>query len=142
MIIQIVRYRSGLTHDDVASRFEARADRYRTVPGLLQKYYLHFETTGEHGGVYVWDSPESMQRWRDSNLADTLAETYQVQCSPDVEVADVEHVEDAGDVAPDLALPAALCHDALPVAESPRICRAHRDTATTRSTRLPRASSP
>ena len=89
MIVQIVRYRSGLTHEEVAERFEARSDGYRQVPGLLQKYYVHFPETGEHGGVYVWDSPESLERWRDTQLAGTLAQTYQVDQEPSEEIADV-----------------------------------------------------
>jgi heme-degrading monooxygenase HmoA len=89
MIIQIVRYKSGLTHEEVAERFEARSAGYRSVPGLLQKYYLHFASTGEHGGVHVWDSAESLEQWRETTLADTLAETYQVVEPPDVELADV-----------------------------------------------------
>ena len=40
-------------------RFEDRADRYRQVPGLLQKYYVRYPDTDEYGGVYVWESPEA-----------------------------------------------------------------------------------
>jgi heme-degrading monooxygenase HmoA len=89
MLIQLVRYKSGLTHEQVAERFAARAPNYREVPGLLQKYYVHFPATDEHGGVYVWDSPESLERWRESGLAGSLAETYQVEEPPEVELADV-----------------------------------------------------
>jgi heme-degrading monooxygenase HmoA len=89
MIIQIVRYKSGLTHEQVAERFQARSAGYRTVPGLVQKYYVHFASSGEHGGVYVWDSSESLQRWRETTLAGTLAETYEVEEPPAVELADV-----------------------------------------------------
>ena len=89
MIIQIVRYRSGLTEDEVQTRFEERADGYRHVDGLLQKYYLRFPETGEVGGVYLWDSKESLERWRAGNLAGTLSSTYQVQGEPKVELAEV-----------------------------------------------------
>jgi heme-degrading monooxygenase HmoA len=89
MIVQIVRYKSGLTHEEVAERFSARSDAYRAVPGLLQKYYVHFNSTDEHGGIYVWDSPESLEHWRETQLAGTLEETYQVSQPPSVENADV-----------------------------------------------------
>ncbi len=89
MLLQIVRYRSGLSHEEVARRFEERAPRYRDVPGLLQKFYVHFPTTGEHGGVYIWDSTDSLRRWRDTNLAGTLEQTYAVVEPPVVESADV-----------------------------------------------------
>jgi len=89
VIVQIVRYKSGLTHEQVAEQFEARSDSYRSVPGLVQKYYVHFASTGEHGGIYVWDSHEALNKWRETPLAETLAEAYQVTEQPTVEVADV-----------------------------------------------------
>jgi heme-degrading monooxygenase HmoA len=89
MIIQIVRYKSGLTHEEVAERFQARSDGYRQVPGLLQKYYVRFASTDEYGGIYVWDSPRSLEKWRETTLADTLAETYNVVEPPHTEMLDV-----------------------------------------------------
>ena len=89
MIIQLVRYGSRLSDDEVMERFEDRSDRYRQVPGLLQKYYVSYPETDEYGGVYVWESEESLQAWRDTNLAGTLAETYQVTDGPTSEVAEV-----------------------------------------------------
>jgi heme-degrading monooxygenase HmoA len=89
MVVQIVRYRSGLTHEEVAQRFRDRASGYAHVPGLVQKYYVRYPASGEYGGIYVWDSLESMQRWRDTTLAQTLSETYAVVDPPQVELADV-----------------------------------------------------
>jgi len=89
VIVQVVRYGSKLTYDQVMERFEDRADRYRQVPGLLQKYYVRYPDTDEYGGVYIWESPEALQNWRDTNLSGTLAETYEVTHGPDAEIADV-----------------------------------------------------
>ncbi len=89
MVVQIVRYTSGLTHEEVARRFEERADRYRQVPGLLQKYYVHFPESDEHGGIYVWESPQALEAWRRTNLAGTLEATYEVVEPPTVELAEV-----------------------------------------------------
>jgi heme-degrading monooxygenase HmoA len=89
VIVQLVRYGSSLTYEEVMERFEGRSDRYREVPGLLQKYYVHYSETDEYGGVYIWESEAALQRWRDTNLAGTLAETYQVTNGPTSEVADV-----------------------------------------------------
>ena len=72
VIIQLVRFASRLTYDEVMERFEARSDRYREVPGLLQKYYVHYTETDEYGGVYVWDSDDSLQKWPKTNLSGTL----------------------------------------------------------------------
>jgi heme-degrading monooxygenase HmoA len=89
VIIQLVRFASRLTHDEVMERFDARSDRYRDVPGLLQKYYVHYSETDEYGGVYVWDSEDSLQKWRESNLSGTLADTYQVEGEPHREMLEV-----------------------------------------------------
>lgn len=89
MIVQIVRYLSRLPHEEIRKRFEARSDRYREVPGLIQKFYVRFPATGEYGGIYVWDTKESLEAWTAGNLAGTLAETYQVDGDPDRELAEV-----------------------------------------------------
>lgn len=89
MIVQIVRYGSELSQDEVMKRFEDRADGYRSVPGLLQKYYVHYPESGQFGGVYVWESREALQSWRDGQLAETLAATYRVTDGPTSEDAEV-----------------------------------------------------
>ena len=89
MIIQIVRYASGLSREEVAQRFEERADGYRQVDGLIQKFYVRYEDTDEYGGIYLWDSRASLDAWRAGNLAGTLAETYEVVGEPGRELAEV-----------------------------------------------------
>jgi heme-degrading monooxygenase HmoA len=89
VIVQIVRYRSGLSEREVQTLFEERAAGYREVDGLLQKYYVRWPETGEVGGIYIWDSEESLRRWKAGTLAGTLASTYKVQGEPTTELADV-----------------------------------------------------
>jgi heme-degrading monooxygenase HmoA len=92
VLVQIVRYRSRLTDEDVLATVESRATEYLAVPGLLQKYYLRFPETGEHGGVYLWASRESFQGFRESELARTIPDAYRVEGPPHVELADVSKV--------------------------------------------------
>jgi hypothetical protein len=87
MIIHIVRFRSSLPDERIAELFQVRATEYLAVPGLLQKYYLRFRT-GQHGGVYVWDSEASMERFMASRLARTICDVYRVDESVR-EIADV-----------------------------------------------------
>jgi heme-degrading monooxygenase HmoA len=89
VIIQIVRYRSGLTRDEVDQRFRDRAGRYREVPGLLQKYYVAYPQAEEYGGICVWDSEDSLQAWKAGDLSGTLDETYEVVGEASRETADV-----------------------------------------------------
>jgi heme-degrading monooxygenase HmoA len=88
VIVQIVRFKSGLSDDDVVRTCEARAPRYRELPGLVQKYYLRFPT-GEYGAVYVWDSEEALADFRESELGRTISTAYRVEGEADVEVANV-----------------------------------------------------
>jgi heme-degrading monooxygenase HmoA len=87
MIIHIVRFSSALPADRIRDLFTARAQQYTAVPGLLQKYYLRFDN-GQHGGVYVWDSPDSMQAFRASELSRSICDVYQVTEST-LDVAEV-----------------------------------------------------
>lgn len=86
MVIQIVRFRSRLSSREVLQIYEARAPQYRALPGLLQKYYLRFPATGEHGAVYLWDTQEALTRFRQSDLAGSIPEAYQIQGGTDVQV--------------------------------------------------------
>jgi heme-degrading monooxygenase HmoA len=89
MIVSLVRFTSSLSDDAVQATFEERADRYRGVPGLVEKVYLRFRDTGEFGAVYVWASEEDMLRFRETDLARTIPDAYRVEGTPQSEVADV-----------------------------------------------------
>ena len=89
MIISVVRFRSRLSDDDVQALFEERADRYRQVPGLVEKIYVRFRETGEYGAIYVWESEDAMLRFRETDLARTIPDAYRVETAPQVELADV-----------------------------------------------------
>ena len=54
-----------LSDDDVQEAFERRAERYRRVPGLVQKIYVRFRETGEFGAIYVWETEESLREFRE-----------------------------------------------------------------------------
>jgi hypothetical protein len=58
----------------------------------VQKYYLRFPETGEHGGVYLWASRASFDAFRESELARTIPDAYRVEGPPHVELADVSKV--------------------------------------------------
>ena len=89
MIISLVRFKSKLDDDDVQAMFEERSDRYRSVPGLVEKLYLRFRDSGEFGAVYVWDSEDALARFRETDLARTIPSAYQVVGTPSFEIGDV-----------------------------------------------------
>jgi hypothetical protein len=87
MIIHIVRFTSALPAERIQDLFTARTQQYTGVPGLLQKYYLRYDNA-QHGAVYVWDCPESMQAFRASELSRSIHDVYQVTEST-LDVAEV-----------------------------------------------------
>lgn len=88
MIVQIVRFHSKLSDEQVVTTYKERAPRYRSQPGLVEKYYLKFES-GEHGAVYLWESEDALRDFRASDLARTIPEAYAVEGAPDVVTADM-----------------------------------------------------
>jgi heme-degrading monooxygenase HmoA len=90
MVVSIVRFASGLSDDEVQARFEERAARYRSVPGLVEKLYLRYRDTGEFGAVYVWESEDALSRFRQSDLGRAIGAAYDVRSGP--ELADVRLV--------------------------------------------------
>jgi heme-degrading monooxygenase HmoA len=89
MILQVVRFKSGLPYDEVVKKCEERAPQYRALKGLLQKYYLKFAGTDEYGAVYIWRSEAALKRFQESELRRTIPATHQVQGAPDVQTAEL-----------------------------------------------------
>jgi heme-degrading monooxygenase HmoA len=92
MEILLVLFKSGLPKEVVLKKFEERADKYREVRGLLQKYYVHDESSGEFGGVYIFDSKENLETFRNSDLAKSIGDTYKYLEPPTRKVFNVNLV--------------------------------------------------
>jgi hypothetical protein len=91
-VLLIVRFKSSLTPEELERRYKERFPEYRALPGLIQKYYLHDASTDEWGGLYLWDSQDSLDEFMASDLRETIAETYQFVGSPRIETPAVVDV--------------------------------------------------
>lgn len=89
MIMVMVRARTPLSEDEILAIAHERAPQFRALPGLLQKYYVDYAEPGMYGGIYVFDSRESVAAYRASDLAKTIAAAYRTTEPPVVEVIDV-----------------------------------------------------
>jgi len=92
MIVQLVKYKTGLSDDEALQTITERAPRYEALPRLRQKLYIKEQGTGEYGGIYIWDDEESMREFRESDLAATIPEVYRVEGKPRVEIFEVVSV--------------------------------------------------
>ena len=89
MIVQIVEFQSKLDFEKVNELYKNRAPGYEKLPGLIQKYYVKTEDGKRFGGIYVWDSKESMEKFRNSKLTASIPNTYQVVGEPEKETYEV-----------------------------------------------------
>jgi heme-degrading monooxygenase HmoA len=89
VIIQIVKFESELSEDEVLETVMDRIEEYRAMPGLLQKYYVKSKQSEHYAGIYVWDSMESLSAFRGSELAATIPQAYKIKGEPSIEVLDV-----------------------------------------------------
>jgi len=76
-IVQFVRLKSDLPEEELLKRAQERKPQFEAIPGLVQKYYVKIGEEGQYGGIYVWDSLESLVTFRESDLANTIAEAYE-----------------------------------------------------------------
>ncbi|WP_223033175.1 YdhR family protein [Hanstruepera marina] len=89
MILQVIKLRSNLPEEELLAKAKEREPRFKEIPGLVQKYYVKTGQSGEYGGIYVWDSPESLQSYRESDLAKSIPQAYEIIEAPNIEIMDV-----------------------------------------------------
>jgi heme-degrading monooxygenase HmoA len=88
-VLMFVKFKTGLSLDQVMERAEKRVPEFRALPGLVQKYYCQEPSTGEIAGVYLWDSQESLKAFLGSELRETIPATYEIQGAPRIEILEV-----------------------------------------------------
>jgi hypothetical protein len=89
MHILVVKFHSGLADFEVHKLLQRRLPSVLLVPGLLQKYYAREGSTGDYVGVHVFDSQESLMRYRHSELSQSLPVAYATSEQPRVETFEV-----------------------------------------------------
>ena len=89
MVLQIVRLKSNLPEEELLRRAKEREPQFKAIPGLLQKYYVKIGDSNQYGGFYVWDSKESLLAFRESDLAKSIPQAYEVIETPNIEIMDI-----------------------------------------------------
>jgi hypothetical protein len=78
--------------EDIEKTSESRADKYRQVSGLMQKYYVLDKENDRVGGVFVFDSQESLVAFRESDLAKSTGEAYKFLEPPHTQALEIAKV--------------------------------------------------
>ena len=88
-VMLIVKAKTELSEEEFLKIAKEREPQFAAIPGLIQKYYIKTQNPGEYGGVYIWDSAESLKMYRESDLAATIAQAYRTIGPPTTEVVDI-----------------------------------------------------
>ncbi|WP_406683400.1 YdhR family protein [Seonamhaeicola sp. MEBiC1930] len=89
MILQFVKLKSKLPEEDILNKAKERKSEFEAIPGLLQKYYVKMNEEGNYGGLYVWDSKESLMAFKESGLAKSIPQAYEVVEAPNVDIMNI-----------------------------------------------------
>lgn len=87
MEIVFATFESGLSHDEIERIMRERAERFREVEGLVQKYFVHDRDTDRYGACFIFDSEGSRDAYFASDLSAGVGEAYAVEGTPDVTTA-------------------------------------------------------
>jgi len=89
MILQIIKLKSNLPEEELLIKAKERESQFKDIPGLLQKYYVKTGQSGQYGGIYIWESQESLNAYRESDLAKSIPEAYEIIEAPSIEMMDI-----------------------------------------------------
>jgi hypothetical protein len=88
-VVLLVRFRTPLSEPEILKVVKERADEFRALGGLLQKFYVRDAATGEYGGLYLWQSEEALDEYRASALRASIGAAYRTEGEPRIEVMTV-----------------------------------------------------
>lgn len=88
-IMQIVKLKTELSEEEFLKVAKKREPQFKAISGIVQKYYVKLGGPGEFGGVYVWDSIESLEKFKKSELAATIPKAYKVVEPPSIEIIEI-----------------------------------------------------
>lgn len=76
-MILFVRIKADLSPEEFERRLMERHPRFLEVSGLVQKIYGRDASTGDVCGIYFFESSEALDQFRESELAQTIADAYE-----------------------------------------------------------------
>jgi heme-degrading monooxygenase HmoA len=87
--VLLVKFSTTLSLDEILEIANSRADEFRALPGLKEKYYLQDKESGDIAGLYLWESAEALDEYRKSELRASIAAAYRATGEPRVETFEV-----------------------------------------------------
>lgn len=87
-IVQIIKLKSKLAEEQLLEKARERQPQFAANSGIIQKYYVKLGE-GEYAGVYIWDSIESLKKFKQSELAASIPQAYEITEAPSVEIGNI-----------------------------------------------------
>lgn len=84
MEIVFATFESELSHDEIEETMRQRAEKFREVDGLVQKYFIQDREHDRYGACFIFDSEESRDAYFASDLSAGVGEAYAVKGDPEV----------------------------------------------------------
>ncbi len=78
MITEIVTFkvRTGATREEVFSKYETTAPKWRANPDLVRKNYLFDAEAGIAGGVYLWRERAHAEKWHGAEFRKMIQQMW------------------------------------------------------------------
>src|SRR6187399_58134 len=88
LITVVTRFQlpAGVTADQIRAAFHEVAPRFRSVPGLIRKQFLHSKDCRTAGGVYLWNDEGAARAFMNDLVAPMIREKFHVD--PSIEFYD------------------------------------------------------
>ena len=68
----------GVTADQIRAAFDEAAPRFRNVPGLVRKQFLHSMDLRTAGGVYLWNDERAARAFMNERVAPMIRQKFHV----------------------------------------------------------------
>jgi Putative mono-oxygenase ydhR. len=87
-----MRFTTPTPIDELRRMSEQSFPMFHAVDGLLQKYWVGNDETGEVGGIYLWEDEESLRRYLDGPIVAAIPEKFEVVGPVRIEVLRLDYV--------------------------------------------------
>ena len=89
MEVYILLFRTGLPVEELMKVSSIRRELFKKVKGPVQKYYISDTESDRVGGVYIFDTKENLEAFKNSELSKSTPDAYQFLVDPEVKIFNV-----------------------------------------------------
>jgi quinol monooxygenase YgiN len=92
MHVLTMKFTTKKTDEELRRISEESFPTFREMRGLMQKYWVKNDVTGQVGGVYIWNDADALQAYLDGPIVAAIPEKFDIVGQLEIERFDVEYV--------------------------------------------------